>query len=149
MQLHELKPKTANKSSKRIGRGGKRGKTSGRGHKGQKAHGGHGIRPELRDTIKKLPKLRGHGQNRARTVNASAQRPQTVTFVMLNRVADSGETITPRLLLAKGAVRRHNGKVPSVKIVATGALEKKILVEGCAVSASARKAIEEKGGTVS
>ena len=58
-------------AKRRVGRGGKRGKTSGRGHKGQRQHGGHGVRPELRDMIKKLPKLRGHGINRSRTVNSA------------------------------------------------------------------------------
>ena len=65
MQLHELKPKTARQNSKRIGRGrgSGKGKTSGRGTKGQKARSGHKLRPELRDIIKKIPKLRGRGKN--------------------------------------------------------------------------------------
>ena len=75
MQLHELKPTKARKSVKRIGRGGKRGKTSGRGTKGQKARAGNSMRPEMRDIIKKLPKLRGHGKNRALTVNNERVRP--------------------------------------------------------------------------
>ena len=78
MQLHELKPTTPKKSAKRIGRGGKRGKTSGRGHKGQKARAGNSTRPEMREIIKKLPKLRGHGVNRAKTVNAERVLPTVV-----------------------------------------------------------------------
>ena len=66
MQLHQLQPKHSKKRKKIVGRGGKRGKTSGRGHKGQKARAGHRIRPEERDAIKKIPKKRGHGKNRAR-----------------------------------------------------------------------------------
>ena len=31
--------------------------------KGQKARAGNSTRPELRDIIKKIPKLRGHGVN--------------------------------------------------------------------------------------
>ena len=44
-----------------VGRGGKRGKTSGRGGKGQTARAGNKRRPELRDFIKRIPKLRGRG----------------------------------------------------------------------------------------
>lgn len=63
MQFHTLKRKTANKKSKTVGRGGKRGKTSGRGTKGQNARAGRKKRPELRDFIKRVPKLRGRGVN--------------------------------------------------------------------------------------
>jgi large subunit ribosomal protein L15 len=46
-----------------VARGGKRGKTAGRGTKGQKARAGHKIRPEIRDVIKRIPKMRGRGKN--------------------------------------------------------------------------------------
>lgn len=58
MQIHELKVKKQ-KKKKRIGRGGKRGTYSGRGIKGQKSRAGRRIRPAERDTIIRLPKLRG------------------------------------------------------------------------------------------
>jgi len=80
MQLHELKRKTKAKTKKRVGRGGIRGKTSGRGHKGQNARAGHRVRPEIRDMFKKLPKLRGHGVNRARTVNSSVVKPTPINL---------------------------------------------------------------------
>lgn len=63
MQFHTLKRKTANKKSRQVGRGGTRGKTSGRGTKGQNARAGRKKRPELRDFIKRFPKLRGRGVN--------------------------------------------------------------------------------------
>lgn len=63
MQFHTLKRKTANKKARQVGRGGTRGKTSGRGTKGQNARAGHKNRPELRDFIKRVPKLRGRGKN--------------------------------------------------------------------------------------
>lgn len=63
MQLHTLKPKTRSRKSQRVGRGGKRGKTAGRGTKGQNARAGRKKRPELRDFIKRFPKLRGRGKN--------------------------------------------------------------------------------------
>ncbi|NCN08064.1 hypothetical protein GW944_00645 [Candidatus Parcubacteria bacterium] len=63
MQFHTLKRKTANKKSRQHGRGGTRGKTAGRGTKGQNARAGRKKRPEIRDAIKKLPKLRGRGKS--------------------------------------------------------------------------------------
>ena len=63
MQFHNLKRKTANKKSRQAGRGGKRGKTAGRGTKGQNARAGRKKRPELRDIISKIPKLRGRGKH--------------------------------------------------------------------------------------
>lgn len=63
MQWNTLKPKTKRKTSKSVGRGGKRGKTAGRGTKGQNARAGRKKRPEIRDFIKRFPKLRGRGKN--------------------------------------------------------------------------------------
>jgi large subunit ribosomal protein L15 len=63
MQFHTLQPKTKPKTSKAVGRGGKRGKTAGRGTKGQNARAGRKKRPEIRDFIKRFPKLRGRGKN--------------------------------------------------------------------------------------
>ncbi len=63
MQINELKRVHKNKKDRLIGRGGKHAKTSGRGGKGQTARAGNKRRPELRDIIKKLPKLRGYRFN--------------------------------------------------------------------------------------
>ncbi|HEY4477839.1 MAG TPA: hypothetical protein VJB09_01010 [Candidatus Paceibacterota bacterium] len=63
MQINELKRTHKNKKDRLIGRGGKHAKTSGRGGKGQTARAGNKRRPELRDIIKKLPKLRGYRFN--------------------------------------------------------------------------------------
>lgn len=68
MQLHTIKSKTPRKKSRLIGRGGKRGKTAGRGTKGQNARAGRKKRPELRDFIKRFPKLRGRGKNSLKSI---------------------------------------------------------------------------------
>ncbi len=146
MQLHELKPTTPRKSEKRIGRGGKRGKTSGKGTKGQKARAGNSTRPEMRDIIKKLPKLRGHGKNRADTVNAERQLPVVINVSVLNTF--EGTEVSPKTLVAAGLVATRRKQVPAVKILGTGELTKKLTVTGCQVSASAKVKIEGAGGTV-
>jgi large subunit ribosomal protein L15 len=148
MQLHELKPTTVRKTAKRIGRGGKRGKTSGRGGKGQTARAGNSMRPEMRDFIKKLPKLRGHGVNRAATVNEERVRAVPVNVAALEAAFKAGDTVSPKLLVAAGVVETVRRKAPKVKILATGELTKALTVEGCEVSATAKAKIEKAGGKV-
>lgn len=143
--LHSLT--STNSSSKRVGRGGKRGKTAGRGHKGQKAHGGHGIRPEMRDLIKKIPKLRGHGKNRGRTVV-----PRTPMFVVnlatLDTLFENGATVSPDTLIEKKVLTRREATKRGVKVLAHGDIATKIAVTGCVVSTTAKEKIEKAGGSV-
>lgn len=147
MQLHELKPTAPRKSAKRIGRGGKRGKTSGKGHKGQKARTGNSTRPEMREIIKKLPKLRGHGVNRAKTVNSGRVRPVVVNVSALE-VLDAGATVSPKTLVTTGIIAASKKRAPAVKILGNGNLTKKLNVEDCQVSQSAKEKIEAAGGSV-
>ena len=146
--LHSLTKSASQKTKQRIGRGGKRGKTSGHGHKGQKQHGRHGIRPEMRDMIKKLPKLRGHGINRSRTVNSSRVSSTPVNLSQLEEVFSAGDTVTPTTLVEKKVVSNRAGKAPMVKILARGTLSKKLTIENCTASETALKAIEAAGGSV-
>lgn len=147
MQLHELQPTSPRKTAKRIGRGGKRGKTSGKGHKGQKARTGNSTRPEMRDIIKKLPKLRGHGINRARTVNSDRVRPVVVNVSALE-VLEAGVTVNPKLLVVTGIITAVRKRVPLVKVLGNGSLTKKLVIEDCQVSQSAKEKIEKAGGSV-
>lgn len=148
MQLHELQPTHKKKTAKRIGRGGKRGKTSGRGHKGQKARAGNSTRPEMREIIKKLPKLRGHGKNRARTVNAERVQSVPVNVAALEANFEAGSAVNPTSLLASGVVAPRRKRAPQIKILGSGDLSKKLIVSECAVSASAKEKIEKAGGSV-
>jgi large subunit ribosomal protein L15 len=148
MQLHELQPATQRKVAKRIGRGGKRGKTSGRGGKGQTARAGNSTRPEMRDFIKKLPKLRGHGVNRARTVNAEKVRPVVVNVSALEAAFEAGATVTPKTLVAAKVINTVARRAPEVKILGNGEIKKKLVVEDCQVSQSAKTKIEAAGGSV-
>ncbi len=86
MQFHTLKRKTPNKKSAQVGRGGTRGKTAGRGTKGQNARAGHKNRPEIRDVIKRVPKLRGRGKSSLKS----------------RRTKLSGEALKNRLAQKKG-----------------------------------------------
>lgn len=148
MQLHELTPSTKRKTQKRIARGGKRGKTSGRGMKGQTARAGNSTRPEMRDIIKKLPKLRGHGKNRAKTVNNERLAPVVVNLSALEAAFKAGDAVNPQSLVAAGVISARRKQAPAVKILGNGELSKKLTISGCTVSASAKEKIEKAGGTI-
>lgn len=148
MQLHEIKRNSPRKTAKRIARGGKRGKTSGRGGKGQTARAGNSMRPEMRDFIKKLPKLRGHGKNRARTVNSGVVKPVPVNLKAVEKAFSAGEVVSPQTLVMKTVIATKSKRAPVVKILATGEVTKKLKFEGCLVSEAARVKIEKAGGEV-
>lgn len=149
MQLHELQANTKRVRARRVGRGGKRGKTSGRGMKGQKARAGHSLRPEMRDQIKKIPKLRGHGKNRARTINDSVVPAVVVNVAALESMFNNGDAVNPQTLKAHGLIRAVRGmKRAPVKILGEGNVSKKLIVSGCTLSASAREKIEKAGGVI-
>ena len=147
MQIHNITRVHPNKESRRVGRGGVHGKTSGRGTKGQKARAGHRIRPEIRDIIKKLPKKRGYGKNRARSVVPSNLRDLVLNVGILEKRLDAGE-ITITVLLEKGLIKAQKGKIPAVKILGTGDLTKKFAVKGVVVSEGAKAKIIKAGGSV-
>lgn len=148
MQLNTLSPRTKNKKNPPVGRGGSRGKTSGRGTKGQNARAGNKKRPEARDIIKKIPKRRGFGKNRSRSVRTNRIATAVVNLSALETAYKVGETVSPATLLARGLVRRAKGRAPVVKILGTGSLTKALVIERCSVSDVARAALLAAGGTI-
>lgn len=146
MQIHEIRREHAHKKPKLVGRGGTRGKTSGHGGKGQTARAGHKVRPAMRDIIKKLPKLRGHGKNRSESV--FYRGPEAVVNVGALNVFSNGDAITPTILIAKGLIAERFGKNPVVKILGNGELTVAVNISRCSVSVVAREKIEKVGGTI-
>ncbi|MDO8481999.1 MAG: uL15 family ribosomal protein [bacterium] len=146
--LNTLKRMTARRRA-RVGRGGKRGKTAGRGTKGQNARAGRKKRPELRDIIKKLPKRRGFGKNRGRTVNGSRKRTVPVSLSHVSAVFPDGAEITPKVLKAEGIIHARGPLFPKIKIMGGTKIDKKLFFKGCTVSSSARTIIEKAGGSIS
>ncbi len=145
MQFHTLKRVHKNKRSVQVGRGGKRGKTSGRGGKGQTARAGHKIYPQIRDMIKRIPKLRGRGKSSFKSFVAAAV---PVNLDLLEKNFEDGASVTSQTLFEKGLVAREEGRLPRIKILGRGALSKKLLLTGLATSASAKAAVEKAGGSI-
>ncbi len=145
MQIHNVKKLHPNHREKRVGRGGKRGTFSGKGTKGQKARAGRKMRPELRDIIKKLPKLRGRGKNIFQSIQLDAI---PVNLDLLEKNFKDGETVSSKTLVEKRLIRKNQSGLP-IKILGRGTLSRKLTVSGCVLSHSAKAAIEKNGGTVS
>ena len=144
MRLHDLKPTAGSKHRrKRIGRGpgsGRGGHTSTRGQKGQGSRSGSSTRPGFEGgqlpLARRLPK-RGFNNKKFATLYIP------VNLESLNQF-DDGSTVDEAALRAAGLV---NGRGDGVKILGQGELEKKLTVKAAAFSASARAAIEGKGGS--
>jgi len=146
MQIHQLKRKTPNKAAKKVGRGGLRGKTSGRGHKGQKQHGGHGIRSELRDQIKKIPKLRGRGVNSNKSIH---KENFVINIKTLQDNFVKGDVVSPLTLAEKGLVKGSAARKSSIKILGNGEISVSLIIDGCLLSVVASEKISKAGGKVS
>jgi len=142
MQLHQIKPKTKSKAQKRIGRGGKRGTYSGRGIKGQKSRAGRKMRPQLRDIIKKIPKLRGY------KFNPIKKRPVAINVNILEKKFNNGDKVNPQVLFEKNIIKKEKGILPKVKLLGVGEITKKILVLGCQISKTAAEKIKKAGGEI-
>lgn len=145
MQLHNLKKNKANREAKQIGRGGKRGKTSGKGTKGQNARSGRKKRPEMRDIIKRIPKLRGRGKNSFKSIKIKS------VVVNLASVAEKfkeGEVVTKAALVEKGLIESKNGKLPEPKILGGLKISKSLTLNGLKVSESVKKFVTEAGGKI-
>jgi large subunit ribosomal protein L15 len=145
MQSNQLQRVHPNTKRMIVARGGKRGKTSGRGGKGQSARAGNKRRPEWRDIIKQLPKLRGRGVNQNKSIQ---DKPAIVNIGLLEEMFSAGDSITPTILVEKLLVSTRSGKIPRVKILGDGEMTKKFIITGCLVSASAQEKIEKAGGSV-
>jgi large subunit ribosomal protein L15 len=149
MQLNELKDTAgASKAPKRVGRGvgSGLGKTAGRGHKGQKSRSGvaiKGFEGGQNPIHMRLPK-RGFN-NVLRLKFAEFNLDQLQTAIDLGRL-DVAKTIDAKALVAAGVVRRaHDG----VRLLGRGALKSKVTLDLAGASASAVKAVEAAGGTIS
>ncbi len=145
MQTHQLKRIYPNMKRMIVARGGKRGKTAGRGGKGQSARAGNKRRPEWRDIIKKLPKLRGRGINQFKSIEI---KPVAVNIGLIEGAFSANDAVTPTTMVEKGILSTLSGRIPVVKILGDGEVTKAFKVSGCTVSETAKAMIEKAGGSV-
>jgi large subunit ribosomal protein L15 len=96
----------------------------------------------MRDIIKKLPKKRGY------RFKAIKEKPKVINIGDLSPHFKNNDKVTPKILMEKGLLKLKSGKIPAIKILGAGNLDKKLLIENCQISESARKKIKESGGHV-
>ena len=143
MNLSNLKPAEGSiKHSKRIGRGAGSGKggTSTRGHKGAKSRSGYhqkvGFEGGQMPLYRRVPKFGFKNINRVEYVG--------INIDTLNTLAET-KNITDFNI----EVLKQNGLISGkdrIKILGRGELAKAVNVTSHAFSATAKKAIEDKGG---
>ncbi len=136
--------KSTKKAQKRVGRGygsGKGGHTSTRGMKGYKSRQGSKVALWFEGgqlpLIKRLPMLRGKG--RLTVVRPTAE----VSLSALEKM--KADVITLDALKLEKVI---DARFKRAKIIASGALNRKVAVQGILVSEAAKRAIEENGGSV-
>jgi large subunit ribosomal protein L15 len=148
MRLNEIKDRPgATHAKKRVGRGVGSGlaKTSGHGIKGQKARSGvaiKGFEGGQMPLDRRLPK---RGFN-----NIFAKRYNEINIGRVQGAIDAGKldgkaAVTAEALQAAGLIRRvHDG----VRLLGEGEIKAKLAFEVAGATASAVKAVEAAGGSV-
>ncbi|MBS1486034.1 MAG: 50S ribosomal protein L15 [Bacteroidetes bacterium] len=144
MKLHTLKPaEGSTKNNKRRGRGqGSGGSTSGRGHKGAQSRSGYhkkiGFEGGQMPLQRRVPKF-GFKNN-----EKIYYKP--INLDTLEELVKKTNTaaVSLQVMYDNGIV----GKKDKVKILGRGELKSKVAVEAHAFSATATKAIETAGGSV-
>jgi large subunit ribosomal protein L15 len=145
MELHNLTPAAGSvRQNKRVGRGqgSGRGGTSTRGHKGAKSRSGYKKKRNFEGgqmpLQMRLPKRGFKNPNRVEYV--------AINLARLQAIADKYklDTINLENLISNGIVRKSD----RVKILGRGELTSTLSVSAHACSATAKEAIEAKGGSV-
>jgi large subunit ribosomal protein L15 len=149
LSLNSLKPASARRDRKRVGRGmgSGKGRYSGRGIKGQKARAGSAkMRPGFEGgqnpIYMRLGKQRGPYSKDAMPIGPHRTKVQSVNVRDLERLEGD---VTPEALKEAGLIRNTR---TDVKILGHGDLTKKLTVSAHLFSKSAREKIEGAGGSV-
>lgn len=148
MDLSNLKPaKGSTKKKRRIARGvgsGKGGHSSTKGTKGQKSRSGARIPAWFEGgqmpLQRRVPKF--GFTNKFRTEYRAVNLSRLARLVDEGAI-EKGSEVTPEVLVEAGVARKDD----LVKILGSGELSAELTVKAHAFSASAKKKIEDAGGT--
>jgi large subunit ribosomal protein L15 len=145
MELHNLKPAAGStRNRKRIARGQGSGLagTAGKGHNGAKSRSGdkekRGFEGGQTPMQRRLPKRGFKSPNRIEYVPINLDRIQEI--LEKYKVSE----ISPETLLANRIIRKKD----RIKILGRGEVKGAVKVSAHAASATAKEAIESKGGSI-
>ncbi len=145
MSLSNLQPAEGSvKNNKRLGRGqgSGGGGTSGRGHKGAQSRSGYSAKAGFEGG--QMPLQRRVPKRGFKNVNRVEYK--VLNLSNLQAIADKWQVSEITLDFLR--TNRYISKTDVVKVLGRGELTGKLTVEANAISASAKGAIEEKGGVV-
>ena len=137
-------PAGATHKKKIVGRGSSSGwgKTSGKGHKGQQARSGGKVYAGFEGG--QMPLYRRVAKKGFSNYPFKKEF-YVVNLAMLEIKYSDGETVNKESLMQKGLLRKGS---LYVKVLGTGDITKKLMVDVDKISASAKEKIEKAGGTI-
>ena len=145
MELNNLKPAAGStKSGKRIarGQGSGRGGTSTRGHKGAKSRSGYSRKRNFEGgqmpLQMRLPKRGFNSPNRVEYIAFNLSKLQEISE------RHGLTTITPEALYEAKIIKKND----RIKVLGKGTVTSALTITAHAVSASAKAAVEQAGGSV-
>lgn len=142
MRLNMISPAPgAKQAKKRVGRGigSGLGKTCGRGHKGQKSRSGGFHKVGFEGGQMPL-------QRRVPKIGFTSRKARFVAQIRLDQLAKVEADIIDILTLVKAGLVPKRAK--HIKVIASGKVDRPIILQGIGVSAGARRAIEAVGGRI-
>ena len=147
-KLNELAPRPGStKGRMRVGRGpgSGKGKTSGRGVKGQKSRTGHGMQQFEGGQMPLYMRMPKRGFN-----NPNAKRLVEVNLWRLAKAIEAGkldpkQPIDAAAMIKAGVIRRERD---GVRLLGKGEISGKLNISVYSATASARKAVEAAGGSL-
>ena len=131
----------------RVGRGigSGKGKTSGRGHKGQKSRSGVAIKSFEGGQMPLYRRLPKRGFNSVNKVKIAKINLEKIQSFIENKTINVNEKINTNLLKKLKIINKNSQKL---KILGTGEIKEKIIIEADSISKSAKEKLENIGGSV-
>ncbi len=69
-------------------------------------------------------------------------------LALLEKAFSAGDTVSPTVLVERKLISTRRSASFTVKVLGTGELTKKLIIEKCLVSATAKEKIEKVGGSI-
>ena len=137
-----VKPLGATKKKVIVGRGASsKGRACGRGHDGQNSRSGGGVRLGFEGG--QMPLYRRIARRGFSNYPFKVER-QAISLDAISRAYSDGEIVSAETLRAKGLVKGQK----EGKILSNGEIDKKVIIDGVPVSASAAEKIKAAGGEI-
>ena len=131
----------------RVGRGigSGKGKTSGRGVKGQKSRSGVAIKSFEGGQMPLYRRLPKRGFNPIKKNNTGKINLGKIQYFIEKNSINNSEKVNLKLLIKLNIINKNTAKL---KILGSGEIKEKIIIEANSFSKSAKEKLEKIGGTV-